>query len=84
MRRLEAELELARGALLRGENELYRDLLNDVKASLRQHFDTDAPGVRAAINQLSELSNAELPGELPDISGSLDLLLRVAVETEAP
>jgi uroporphyrin-3 C-methyltransferase len=84
LRRLEAELELARGALLNGEGQLYRSLLDDVKASIRRHFDNDAPAVRAAINQLADLSRAELAETLPDISGSLELLLRVADEAPAP
>lgn len=84
LRRLEAELELARGALLNGEGQLYRSLLDDVKASIRRHFDNDAPAVRAAVNQLADLARAELPETLPDISGSLELLRRVADETPAP
>ncbi|MGI9329151.1 MAG: uroporphyrinogen-III C-methyltransferase [Gammaproteobacteria bacterium] len=83
LRRLEAELELARGALLNGQGQLYRSLLDDVKASIRRHFDNDAPAVRAAINQLADLARAELPEALPDISGSLELLLRVAGEAPA-
>ena len=84
LRRLEAELELARGALLNGESELYRSLLDDVKNTLRRQFDADAPSVRAAINQLADLSRAKLPESLPDISASLDLLLRVSEEAGAP
>jgi len=84
LRRLEAELELARGALLNGEGALYRALLDDVKASIRRHFDNDAPSVRAAINQLADLARAELPETLPDISGSLALLGRVAEQAPAP
>jgi uroporphyrin-3 C-methyltransferase len=80
LRRLESQLELARLALLQGDAALYRALLDDVKTSLRRHFDTDAPPVRAAINELSELSDIDLPTELPDISGSLEMLQRLARE----
>lgn len=84
LRRLEAELELARGALLNGRTQLYRSLLDDVKNSLRREFDDDAPAVRAAINQLADLSRTELPDSLPDISGSLDLLMQLSPEASAP
>lgn len=84
LRRMESTLELARLALLQGNGELYRGLLDDVKAELRRHFDTDAPAVRAAINELTDLARTELPDELPDISGSLDLLQRLGREATAP
>lgn len=84
LRRLESTLELARLALLQGDGELYRGLLDDVKSELRRHFDTDAPAVRAAINELTGLERTELPEALPDISGSLELLQRLGREVTAP
>jgi uroporphyrin-3 C-methyltransferase len=83
LRRLEAELELARLALLQGDPVLYRSLLDDVKNALRRHFDTDAPPVRAAINRLAELGDIDLPAALPDISGSLELLQGLGSEAPA-
>lgn len=84
LRRLETTLEMARLALLQGEGALYRGLLDNVKNELRRHFDTDAPAVRAAINELTDLSRTELPDSLPDISGSLELLRRLGNEATAP
>lgn len=84
LRRLETTLELARLALLQGNGGLYRGLLDDVKNELRRHFDTDAPAVRAAVNELTDLSRAELPERMPDVSGSLDLLRRVGGEAVSP
>jgi uroporphyrin-3 C-methyltransferase len=74
LRRLETTLELARLALLQGNGELYRELLGDVKSEMRRHFDTDAPAVRATVNELTDLARTDLPDALPDISGSLELL----------
>ncbi len=84
LRRMESTLELSRLALLQGNGDLYRGLLDDVKNALRRHFDTDAPAVRAAINRLTDLARTELPDTLPDISGSLDLLQRLGTEVTAP
>lgn len=84
LRRMESTLELARLALLQGNGELYRGLLDDVKSELRRHFDTDAPAVRAAINELTGLARTELPDALPNISGSLELLQRLGREATAP
>jgi uncharacterized protein HemX len=53
---------------------LYRELLGDVKSEMRRHFDTDAPAVRATVNELTDLARTDLPDALPDISGSLELL----------
>ena len=83
LRRMETTLELARLALLQGNGELFRGLLDDVKGELRRHFDTDAPSVRAAINELTDLSRTELPDKLPDISGSLELLQQLGDGTPA-
>ena len=41
------------------------------------YFDADATEVAAVLDTLDELAPAEMPEELPDISGSLTLLLGV-------
>lgn len=84
LRRLETTLEMARLALLQGDGSLYRGLLDNVKNELRRHFDADAPAVRAAVNELTDLARTELPDSLPDISGSLELLRRLGSEATAP
>jgi len=79
LRGLETELDVARLALIRGDAGLYRDALTGVQQRIDRHFDKDASSVRAAQQQLEQLAGAELPENLPDISNSLDLLLRYGV-----
>ncbi len=75
LRSMEAELELARLALIRGEGLLYRDALKGVVLNLQRHFDLGAESVQSTLSQLQKLSQVELPGSMPDISRSLQLLL---------
>lgn len=77
LRSMETELALARLAVLRAEGQLYRDALAGVIRSLEEHFDTEAGSVRSTIEQLESLQSRELPESMPDISGSLQMLLRV-------
>lgn len=84
LRGMATELELARLALIRGEAALYRDAIASVSTSLQRYFDTSSPQVQAAQSQLDQLASAVLPDALPDISGSLRLLDRLADGTAAP
>jgi uroporphyrin-3 C-methyltransferase len=70
------ELQIAQLALIRGEPAVYRYMLESVTRQLNRHFDQDAPAVQAALAQLETLAAASLPEDLPDISGSLELLRR--------
>lgn len=72
---VEAEIQLARLALVRGNDELFRQSLARVDDQLEAFFDTDAAAVNAARTTLAELQALELPGPLPDVSGSLALML---------
>jgi uroporphyrin-3 C-methyltransferase len=72
---VEAEIQLARLALIRGNDELFRQSLARVDDQLEAFFDTDAAAVSAARTTLAELQALELPGPLPDVSGSLGLML---------
>jgi len=80
LRSMETELDVARLALIRGDAVLYRDALAGVQERLGRHFDGDAGSVQAAQKQLEQLYGAELPENLPDISTSLDLLLRYGTD----
>jgi uroporphyrin-3 C-methyltransferase len=76
IRSLDLELQTAKLAVLRNEANLYRDSLQAVTDRLENYFDTDTPSVMDAQATVSELLAAELPQTLPDISGSLTLLLQ--------
>ena len=78
IRSLDLELQLARLAIMRGDAGMYRRSLDAASERLRQHFDLASADVQAAAESLAELEAAKLPEELPDISGSLDALLRIS------
>jgi len=84
VRSLDVELQLARLAVMRNEGALYRQSLATVADRLEKYFDQDSPQVKAAQATLSTLAKARLPEELPDISGSLSLLLNLGDEAAAP
>ncbi len=75
IRSLEMELQIARLAVIRNEGNLYRNSLQSVAERLAQYFDGHSPQVQAAQATVNKLAAAKLPDELPDISGSLSLLL---------
>lgn len=79
IRSLDLELQLAQLAIMRGDAGMYRRSVDAAGDRLREHFDLASPDVQAAVESLTELSAARLPEELPDISGSLDALLRLSV-----
>ncbi len=83
LRSLETEMALARLALVRGEGGLYRNALSGVASNLRRHFDIEASSVRTTLDQLDELGTVEMAEDLPDISGSLTLLRRLATDQVA-
>jgi uroporphyrin-3 C-methyltransferase len=78
IRSLDLELQLARLAIMRGDAGMYRRSVEAANERLRENFDMASADVQAAVESLTELSSARLPEELPDISGSLDALLRVS------
>lgn len=83
LRSMETELALARLALIRGEGDLFRDALDGVDLALRQYFDMNDNAVVGTLDQIAELRGADLPESLPDISGSLQLLLRIGTGAAA-
>lgn len=80
IRSLDIELQLARLAVIRNEGKLYRSALGAARERLRIYFDVSSSDVATALATLDELMLAELPEQLPDISGSLTLLLRTTGE----
>ena len=84
IRSLDLELQLARLAIMRGDAGMYRRSVEAADERLREHFDLSSPDVQAASESLTQLAAARLPEELPDISGSLDALLRISAASRPP
>ena len=73
-RQLEVELELARIAALRGDEQAFLSGLEMAIAILQRDFDGAAGDVEGALALLGELRSFDIDPERPDISGSLNLL----------
>ena len=76
------QLQAARLALLRGEQAIFEQSLDDTSALLRQYFDTDSTQVAGALDTLVEIRGSVFATTAPDISGSLDLLRQFKVLRE--
>ena len=70
--------------MIRNEAGLYEQSLQAVTERLERYFDTNAPDVVAALETVTALRQVKLPESLPDISGSLTLLLRLGNESVSP
>lgn len=68
------QLQSARLALLRGEQVVFEQTLDDAAALLDDYFDTDSAQVASARETLSEIRGNVLSTSVPDISASLRLL----------
>jgi uncharacterized protein HemX len=73
-RQLEVELELARIAALRRDEQAFLSGLEMAIAILQRDFDSAAADVEGALALLGELRGFDIDPDLPDISGSLNLL----------
>jgi uroporphyrin-3 C-methyltransferase len=73
-RQLTIELELARIAALRADEQAFTSGLETAIAILRRDFDAAAADVEGALALLGELRSFEIDPERPDISRSLNLL----------
>jgi uncharacterized protein HemX len=73
-RQLEVELELARVAALRGDEQAFRSGLDLAIAILERDFDSEAAEVEGARTLLAELRGFDVDPQRPDIGGSLQLL----------
>jgi len=74
-RNLELELQAARIAVLEGDASVYRASLGSARRWTEAYFRAEDPGVRAFITALGELEGRQIDAEIPDISGSLEMLL---------
>lgn len=68
---LALQLQTARLALLRGEQGVFEQTLDDASTLMSQYFDTDSAAVDAALQTLAEIRSTVLAAAVPDISGSL-------------
>lgn len=75
---LRLELEGARLALLQGDAAGYRSSLKTAGRWVAAYFDRQAPATRAVDGELQKLAAAPVAVKLPDLSGSLRLLRRLA------
>jgi uncharacterized protein HemX len=71
---LALQLQSARLALLRGEQAVFEQSVDDTHALLAQYFDSDSAQVASAQETLTEIRNNVFTSAAPDISGSLQLL----------
>jgi uncharacterized protein HemX len=80
-RQLEVELELARIAALRADQQAFLSGLETALEILRRDFDGSAADVEGALALVGELRSFDVDPQMPDISGSLTLLRTQRNET---
>ena len=68
------QLQSARLALLRGEQTIFEQTLDDTSALLDAYFDTSSEQVTSTQTTIAEIRNNVFTTATPDISGSLRLL----------
>ena len=71
---LSLQLQAARLALLKGEQSVFEQSLDDAAEWLEQYFDGASLQVQSARTTLSEVRDSSVTGDRPDISESLRLL----------
>jgi len=71
---LELKFQAARLALLRGEQGVFEQSLDDAADWLREYYDADSSAVASALDTISALRDESVSVTPPDISGSLQLL----------
>jgi uncharacterized protein HemX len=68
------QLQSARLALLRGEQAIFEQTLDDTSALLNTYFDTESAQVQSAQLTISEIRDSIFTASAPDISESLRIL----------
>jgi uroporphyrin-3 C-methyltransferase len=71
---LALQMQTARLALLRGEQQVFEESLSDAVIWLELYFDANSTQVAAAVDSINELHGGMFAAETPDISNSLRLL----------
>jgi len=80
---LALQLQSARLALLRGEQAIFEQALDDTSALLAQYFDNESAQVASAQQTLAEIRGSVFTTSIPDISGSLRLLRQYRTLSES-
>ncbi len=80
---LALQLQSARLALLRGEQAVFEQALDDTSALLSQYFDNESAQVASAQQTLAEIRGSVFTTSTPDISGSLRLLRQYRTLSES-
>ncbi|MBT8108397.1 MAG: uroporphyrinogen-III C-methyltransferase [Gammaproteobacteria bacterium] len=68
------QLQAARLALLRGEQAVFEQTLDDTTALLNDYFDLGSTQVAGALETIGEIRGHVFTADMPDISASLQLL----------
>jgi len=71
---LALQLQVARLAMLRGEESVFRQSLDDAASWLTEYFDTESAAVRSSLQTITEIHGSAFSLATPDISESLRLL----------
>jgi uroporphyrin-III C-methyltransferase len=71
---LALKFQAARLALLRGEQGVFGQSLDDAADWLKEYYDADSSAVSSALDTISQLQDESVSVTPPDISGSLRLL----------
>ncbi|MEQ8207092.1 MAG: uroporphyrinogen-III C-methyltransferase [Woeseia sp.] len=71
---LTLQLQAARLGLLRGEQTLFQQSLDDASSWIEEYYDVGSLPVRSALDTIKELRRTAFRPNPPDISGSLALL----------
>jgi len=79
---LALQLQAARLALLRGEQSIFEQSLEDADALLAEYFDGDSAQVKSAQATIAEISDSMVAVAAPDISESLRLIRQFRVLSE--
>lgn len=80
---LALQLQAARLALLRGEESVFRQSLDDADSWLDQYYDPGSTGVQSARETIAEIYDSVLSVAMPDISQSLRLLRQFKLLADA-
>ena len=76
------QLQSARLALLRGEQAIFEQTLDDTTALLHEYFDLRSTQVAGALETITEIRGHVFTTDVPDISGSLQLLRQYRILQE--
>ena len=71
---LALQLQAARLAMLRGEEQLFQQSLDDAAAWLREYYNTGSTPVQSALQTIADIRDSAFTVATPDISESLRLL----------